>query len=85
MRREKISILPIVKDDGEFLGMYSFKDVEEILKASHPLYNRDAEHKLRCGAAVGPNTYERVECIMESPVDVLVVDTAHGRTKGSST
>lgn len=77
----KISILPIVNDAGEFLGMYCFNDVKEILKQSHPLYNRDNEHKLRCGAAVGPNDYERVEHLLETSLDVIVVDTAHGHTK----
>jgi IMP dehydrogenase len=82
MKRERISILPIVDKAGVFLGMYCFQDVQEILTESHPLYNRDATHKLRCGAAVGPSDYERVECLMESLVDVLVVDTAHGHSKG---
>lgn len=82
MLNQKISILPILNDDCTFEGMYCFNDVQEILKASHPLYNRDARHSLRCGAAVGPNTFERVECLMESRVDVLVVDTAHGHSKG---
>lgn len=82
MLQHRISILPIVDKDGVFMGMYCFKDVKEILTQSHPLYNRDPNHKLRVGAAVGPNTFERVECLMESLVDVLVVDTAHGHTKG---
>lgn len=83
MREQKISILPIVNaDDGRFEGLYSYKDVEDILKGNHPLYNRDDQHSLRCGAAVGPGTYDRVECLMETRVDVLVVDTAHGHTKG---
>ena len=82
MLDRKISILPIVEKDGVFLGMYCFSDVKEILTDSHPLYNRDAQHSLRCGAAVGPNTYERVEILMESRVDVLVVDTAHGHSQG---
>ncbi len=82
MRKHKISILPIVDGEGVFRGMYCFKDVKGILKQANPLYNRDADHSLRCGAAVGPNTHERVECLMETRVDVLVVDTAHGHTKG---
>lgn len=82
MMRQRISILPIVGEDGVFEGMYCFKDVKEILQGAHPLYNRDAEHSLRSGAAVGPNTHERVECLMETKVDVLVVDTAHGFSKG---
>ncbi|MCE5230192.1 IMP dehydrogenase [bacterium] len=82
MLANKISILPIIEKDGTFTGMYCFDDVKEILARNHPLYNRDPMHKLRCGAAVGPNTHERVEKLMESLVDVLVVDTAHGHTKG---
>jgi len=82
MREYRISNLPIVDDANVFVGMYCYNDVEDILKGHHPLYNRDAEHRLRCGAAVGPNTHERVECLMETDVDVLVVDTAHGHTKG---
>ena len=82
MRANKISVLPILAPDGTFEGMYCFRDVEDILKGNNPLYNRDSQHRLRCGAAVGPNTFERVECLMESGVDVLVVDTAHGHTQG---
>ncbi len=82
MCQHRISILPILAEGRVFTGMYCFKDVQEILTRTHPLYNRDPQHKLRCGAAVGPNTHERVEILMESQVDVLVVDTAHGHTKG---
>ncbi len=82
MCQHKISILPIIEADKTFTGMYCFDDVKEILARNHPLYNRDAKHQLRCGAGVGPNTHERVETLMESSVDVLVVDTAHGHTKG---
>jgi len=82
MMRHRISILPILSEGQIFEGMYCFKDVKEILQGDNPLYNRDAEHSLRCGAAVGPNTHERVECLMETKIDVLVVDTAHGFSKG---
>ncbi|MFW6256165.1 MAG: IMP dehydrogenase, partial [Candidatus Sumerlaeota bacterium] len=82
MHREKINVLPIIDDSGVFEGMYCYRDVEDILKGNHPFYNRDENHRLRCGAAVGPNTFERVECLMETDVDVLVVDTAHGHSKG---
>ncbi|MBN1866525.1 IMP dehydrogenase [Candidatus Sumerlaeota bacterium] len=82
MRRHKISVLPIIDDARTFQGMYCFSDVQDILKGHHPLYNRDERHSLRCGAAVGANTHERVECLMETNVDVLVVDSAHGHTKG---
>jgi len=77
----KISILPIVSDEGIFDGMYCFKDVRSILKGSHPLYNKDSEHRLRCGAGVGPKDFERVEYLLETAIDVIVVDTAHGHSK----
>lgn len=82
LRDHKISILPIIDEDGIFQGMFCYNDVCEILKATHPDYNTDAEHRLRCGAAVGPKDYERIECLMESICDVIVVDTAHGHSKG---
>lgn len=82
MNKNKISILPILDENGILDGMYCFKDVREILKSIHPDYNLDDKHQLRCGAAVGPNDYERIECLMESICDLLVVDTAHGHTKG---
>ena len=78
----KIAILPVVDGEGLFLGMYCFKDVRDILRNQNPMYNRDDSHKLRCGAAVGPKDYERVECLAEAQVDVVVVDTAHGHSQG---
>ena len=82
LRDNRISILPIIDDDGVFQGMYCYNDVCEILQSTHPDYNTDEEHRLRCGAAVGPKDYERIECLMESICDAIVVDTAHGHSKG---
>lgn len=79
--KNKISILPVLNSEGVFEGMYCFKDVMQILKNTNPLYNKDSEHKLRCGAAVGAKDFERVEHLLETVVDVLVVDTAHGHSK----
>jgi IMP dehydrogenase len=47
-----------------------------------PLFNRDAQYRLRVGAAIGPNDQERVEILSGESVDVVVVDTAHGHSKG---
>jgi IMP dehydrogenase len=82
MKKHKISILPVVDENGILDGMYCYSDVEDILKGHHPLYNRDDQHQLRCGAAVSPNGYDRVGCLMEARLDVVVIDTAHGHTKG---
>lgn len=81
MKNRKINILPVVKE-GILQGIFCWKDVNDIVNSSHPLYNRDESHRLRCGAAVGPADYERVEMLLDAQVDVLVVDTAHGHSKG---
>ncbi len=80
--RHKISILPVVQEDGTFLGLYSFKDLRRIVREKSGTECVDASYSLRVGAAVGPADQERVECLMETAVDVLVVDTAHGHTRG---
>jgi len=78
----RISILPVIEEDGTFVGMYCFSDVRDILRNQNPMFNRDAGHRLRAAAAVGPKDYERVERLAEGYVDVVVVDTAHGHTRG---
>jgi len=78
----KISILPVVDDQGIFAGLYSFKDLRRIVKEKSGVECVDENYSLRAGAAVGPADHERVECLMETNVDAIVVDTAHGHTKG---
>ena len=80
--KHKISILPVVEPDGTFDGLYSFKDVRRIIQEKNGMQCVDDLYSLRVGAAVGPKDYERVECLEETFVDVLVVDTAHGHTRG---
>ena len=78
----KISILPVVAADGTFAGLYSFKDLRRIVREKSGTECVDGTFSLRVGAAVGPADHERVECLMETAVDALVVDTAHGHTRG---
>ncbi|MBX3730366.1 MAG: IMP dehydrogenase [Candidatus Sumerlaeia bacterium] len=82
MLEHRISVLPIVDGDGIFQGLYSFKDVRRILGQGSPNQCVDEAYSLRAGAAVGPSDHERVEVLLETKVDLLVVDTAHGHTKG---
>ncbi len=82
LSKHKISILPVVDEMGYFRGLYSFKDVSRIIRQESPYQCVDDSYSLRAGAAVGPFDHERVECLLETEVDVLVVDTAHGHTKG---
>jgi len=81
MKQHKIGKLPLVKD-GKLVGLYSFADVRTLIENEKPLFNRDEKHRLRVAAAIGPGDYERATVLNENAVDVLVVDTAHGHSKG---
>ncbi|MDD4538355.1 MAG: IMP dehydrogenase [Lentisphaeria bacterium] len=82
MRKNKVGKLPIVDREGRLCGLYSFHDVRTLLKNIEPNYNRDARHRLRVAAAVGPYDDERIAALIAAEVDALVLDTAHGYSKG---
>ncbi len=82
MMHHKIGKLPLVDDNGRLVGLYSFTDVKNLVENKQPLYSRDASHRLRVAAAVGVADHQRVEMLSDQGVDVLVVDSAHGHTRG---
>lgn len=81
MLQNKIGKLPLV-DKGKLVGLYSFSDVSALVENAHPLYNRDSRHRLRVGAAVSPGDHERVEALAGEDTDTVVIDTAHGHSRG---
>jgi IMP dehydrogenase len=81
MQQHKIGKLPLV-ENGKLVGLYSYADVRRLIENEEPLFNRDEKHRLRVAAAIGPGDYERAEILNQEDVDVLVVDTAHGHSKG---
>jgi len=81
MMKHKIGKLPLVKG-GKLVGLYSFSDVKSLIENERPLYNRDSKYRLRVAAAVSASDHERVGVLAEEDVDVIVVDSAHGHTKG---
>ncbi|MCH5265538.1 MAG: IMP dehydrogenase [Lachnospiraceae bacterium] len=76
-RKEK---LPIVDKDGNLSGLITIKDIEKQIK--YPNSAKDKQGRLLCGAGVGvtANIMERVEALVKSKVDVIVIDTAHGHS-----
>ncbi len=84
MREHKIGKLPLIDKDGKLAGLYSYTDVQQLIENKRPLYNRDDKHRLRACASVSGSAgdYSRVERLAQEEVDVLVVDSAHGHTKG---
>ncbi|RZT98215.1 IMP dehydrogenase [Rivibacter subsaxonicus] len=82
MHKHKLERVLVVNDAFEMRGLFTVKDITK--QTSFPLAARDAQGKLRVGAAVGvgEGTEERVELLAKAGVDVIVVDTAHGHSKG---
>ena len=82
MKQHKIEKLPLVDDDYRLAGLITIKDIEKTIE--YPNSARDSSGRLLAGAAVGvtKDMLERVAALVEAKVDVIVVDTAHGHSKG---
>ncbi len=82
MMRHKIGKLPLVDKQGRLVGLYAFGDVKTLVENVKPFYNRDDKYRLRVAAAVSGGDHERAERLADAAVDVIVVDSAHGHSKG---
>ncbi|MBP5319780.1 MAG: IMP dehydrogenase [Kiritimatiellae bacterium] len=82
MMENKIGKLPLVDADGHLVSLYAFTDVKELIENAQPLYTRDCKYRLRVAAAVSGGDHARAEKLADEEVDVIVVDSAHGHTKG---
>ncbi len=82
LKRYKIEKLPIVDKEGKLKGLVTFKDMEKL--SSYPNSCKDKFGRLRVGAGVGVTVdiEERVTALLKAEADVIVIDTAHGHSKG---
>ena len=82
MHRHRLERVLVVDDEFQLKGLVTVKDI--LKESEHPNACKDAQGKLRVGAAVGvgEGTEERVAALVEAGADVLVVDTAHGHAQG---
>ena len=82
LRSHKIEKLPLVDDDGYLKGLITIKDIEKALK--YPNAAKDEHGRLICAAAIGAtkDVLERAEALLNVGADVLVLDSAHGHSKG---
>lgn len=82
LKQHKIEKLPIVDDEGHLKGLITIKDIEK--KIQYPNSAKDKKGRLLCGAAVGitGDLLDRVKALYEAKVDVIVLDSAHGHSKG---
>jgi IMP dehydrogenase len=82
LHRHRIEKLPIVDAEGRLTGLITVKDIQK--RVEFPRATKDAQGRLRVGAAVGvgPDAVERAQALAAAGADVLVVDTAHGHSRG---
>jgi IMP dehydrogenase len=82
LHRNKIEKLPVVDADGRLKGLITVKDISK--RIMYPDATKDEHGRLRVGAAVGVgnDALDRAAALVEAEVDLLVVDTAHGHSKG---
>jgi IMP dehydrogenase len=82
LHRHRIEKLPIVDADGRIKGLITVKDIQK--RVEFPQATKDPHGRLRVAAAVGvgPDAVERAQALVAAGADVLVVDTAHGHSRG---
>jgi len=82
LHRHRIERLLVVGNGGDLKGMITVKDITK--SSVYPFACKDDQGRLRVGAAVGTgaDTDERVEALVNAEVDIIVVDTAHGHSRG---
>ncbi|MCB0391948.1 MAG: IMP dehydrogenase [Bdellovibrionales bacterium] len=81
LQKHRIEKLPVVDENNYLKGLITIKDIEK--SQTYPLSSKDSQGRLLCGAAIGTDetSRERANALVESGVDVITVDTAHGHSK----
>jgi len=82
LQRHKIEKLPVVDDNNHLIGLLTYKDITKV--KDNPLACKDKQGRLRVAAGVGvtSDTHQRIEALVKAGVDAIVIDTAHGHSKG---
>ncbi len=85
LQKHKIEKLPVVNDDNKLVGLITYRDIIKV--SENPNANKDTFGRLRVAAAIGVSgdSMERAKALIEEGVDALVIDTAHGHSKGVAT
>ncbi|PWL38265.1 IMP dehydrogenase [Flagellimonas aquimarina] len=82
LQKNKIEKLPVVNDDYVLVGLITFRDITKLTQK--PMANKDQYGRLRVAAAIGVtgDAVDRAGALVNAGVDAIVIDTAHGHTKG---
>jgi len=82
LQENKIEKLPVVNKNDKLVGLITFRDITKLTQK--PMANKDSYGRLRVAAAVGVtgDAVDRAEALVNAGVDAIIIDTAHGHTKG---
>lgn len=82
LQEHRIEKLPIVDENRKLLGLITIKDIQKVRQ--FPNATKDGRGRLRCGAAIGPlkDPIGRTATLVEAGVDLIVIDAAHGHSRG---
>lgn len=82
LQQNKIEKLPVVNKDFKLVGLITFRDITKLTQK--PIANKDRFGRLRVAAALGvtADALERATALVNAGVDAVIIDTAHGHTKG---
>lgn len=82
LQQNKIEKLPVIDKDGKLVGLVTYKDITKA--KDKPMACKDAKGRLRVAAGVGvtADTFVRMQALVDAGVDAVVIDTAHGHSKG---
>lgn len=82
LQENKIEKLPVVNSEDKLVGLITFRDITKLTQK--PIANKDSYGRLRVAAAVGVtgDAVQRTEALVKAGVDAIIIDTAHGHTRG---
>ncbi|MGO3708320.1 MAG: IMP dehydrogenase [Mesonia hippocampi] len=82
LQQHKIEKLPVVNTNYQLVGLITFRDITKLTQK--PIANKDQYGRLRVAAAIGvtADAVERADALINAGVDAIIIDTAHGHTKG---
>ena len=81
LHKHRIEKLPLIDDAGRLSGLITVKDINK--RIEKPNATLDENGRLRVGAAVGVSDYlDRTQALVDAGVDLVIIDTAHGHTRG---
>ena len=80
--QNKIEKLPVVDNEGKLIGLITYRDITKL--KDNPMSCKDSKGRLRVAAGIGitPDAMDRVAALVAEEVDAVVLDSAHGHTKG---